>query len=59
MSAPGVLQEERLPAPLGDIAGSAAPGVTYPGAEHWDLHEVVAGLHAVRDRWRQAQGRTK
>jgi len=59
MSAPGVLQEERLPAPLGDIAGSAALGVTDPGAEHWDLHEVVTGLHAVRDRWRQAQGRTK
>ena len=26
---------------------------------HWDLTAVVGGLRAVRDRWRESQGRTK
>lgn len=28
-------------------------------AEHWDLNAVVTGLRAVRDRWREAQGRSR
>lgn len=28
-------------------------------AEHWDLGAVVGGLRAVRDRWREAQGRSR
>lgn len=26
---------------------------------HWDLPGIVAGLHAVRERWREAQGRSQ
>jgi len=37
---------------------SLAPAVD-TSAEHWDLHAVVAGLHAVRSRWRDAQGRSR
>jgi serine O-acetyltransferase len=51
------------PAVRGEEGGRTASPSLAPAAdtssEHWDLHAVVAGLHAVRSRWRDAQGRSR
>lgn len=51
--------EAALPADAVAGGGPDSPARSEAGPEHWDLIEVVAGLHAVRDRWREAQGRSK
>lgn len=51
------------PAACGEEGARTGPYSPLPAteasAEHWDLHAVVAGLHAVRSRWRDAQGRSR
>lgn len=39
------------------MSGAHPDVLTDNAGEHWDLPAVVAGLHAVRERWREAQGR--
>lgn len=47
----------------GDEGGRIGPKLPVTGgdtpAAHWDLQAVVSGLHAVRSRWRDAQGRSR